>query len=209
MKKLLLALALTLSASALARAQAGGLERRIGDMFFGPVREARIETAVYVRRGDETTEGPRLLTARLSYTPDGKRSDAETYGMDGNLVQRFVRVYDDAGQVVEQENYDGQNRLVMRVVSRPDAGEELTYDGDGNLKGTRTYDAADIDRLWPKAPPPCSEEGSGGSPERRTRQTCEYDSRGNVSRLVTYLRVGGTAEYLPTAVTYYTVTYYQ
>ena len=46
MKKLLLTLALALSTSALARAQTGGLERRVGDMFFGPVREARIETAV-------------------------------------------------------------------------------------------------------------------------------------------------------------------
>lgn len=206
MKKLLLTLALTLSTPALARAQTGGVERRIGDMFSGPVQEARVETAVYVMRDGELVEGTRRLTARLSYTPDGKRRDAESYGMDGKLLQRLVQVYDNEGREVEQEVYDGQNKLLRRVVSRPDAGEVLTYDGEGNLKEMKAYDDTS-DRLWPKMPPPCSEEGASSTPERRTRQTCQYDSRKNVFKLITYL--GGVAEDVPSAVTYYTVTYYR
>lgn len=208
MKRLLLTLALTLSTSAFARAQTGGLERRVGDMFFGPVREARIETALYVMRNGELVEGPRLLTARLSYTPDGKRRDYENHGRDGALLQRFIHVYDDAGRVVEQETYDGQDRLLSRVVFRPGAAEKLTYDAEGNLKETRTYDADAEDRLWPKAPPRCTEEMAGGS-GTRTRRACEYDSRGNVSRLVTYPWDEQAAKYVPSAVTYYTVTYYR
>lgn len=153
MKKLLLSLALALAAAA-AHAQAGGLERRDGDIFVGPVREARVETASYVKQDGAIVEGPRRLAASVSYSEDGKRSEDENYAEDGTLRLKLVRVYDDQGRVIEQEIYDGRGGLQAKVVSRPDAGEVSTYGADGKLRQrvvtvrgedgsteTRTYDA--------------------------------------------------------------------
>jgi antitoxin component YwqK of YwqJK toxin-antitoxin module len=155
MKKLLLALALTLSTSALARAQTGGLERRIGDALVGPVHTARGETAVYVRQDGALVEGPRRLSSSVSYSEDGKRREEESYAEDGTLRQRFVEVYDDAGRMTEQESYNGRGGLLAKVVARPDAGEVLTYGpdsklrqrvitvrGEGGVTESRTYDAS-------------------------------------------------------------------
>lgn len=137
MKKLLLALALTLSASALARAQAGGIERRDGDAFAGPVRSARIETALFVKQGDVFVEGPRRLLAAVSYSPDGKRRIYDDFFEEGMLRQRIVEVYDSAGRVLERLVYDERDELLKRLVYKPDTGEELKFDGGGRLL-TRT-----------------------------------------------------------------------
>jgi antitoxin component YwqK of YwqJK toxin-antitoxin module len=155
MKRLLLPLTLTLAASASALAQTGGLERRDGDVFVGPVRTARVETARYVKQDGALVEGPRRLSASASYSEDGKRSEQEEYAEDGTMQQRIVHVYDDAGRLVEQEIYDGRGGLTAKVVSRPDAGEVVTYGPDGKLQQrvvtvrgengvteTKTYDAS-------------------------------------------------------------------
>lgn len=133
MKSLLLSTALALAASATALAQAGGLERRDGDTLVGHVRAARVETASYVKQDGALVEGPRRLSASVSYSEDGKRSEYEDYAEDGTPRSRIVHVYDDAGRVIEQENYDGRGVLQSKVVSRPDAGEVLTYGPDGRL----------------------------------------------------------------------------
>ena len=281
MKRLLLTLALTLSASAHAFAQSGGLERRVGDALVGPVREARIETANYVRRGGELVEEPRHVSSIVSYTPDGKRCDQREYADDGaTLIKRFVQVYDDAGRVAEHETYDWRDRLLEKVVFRFDEGETLTYDGEGNLKQrvvteqrdggvteTRRYGASGA--LLSRSVIERGESGAtmksydaygalrgettvsrradgahvseyqsydaGGAPTRRRvstadarsgvidtaddrpdrkgisriRQTREYDARGNLSKLVVYVWDKEAGDYVPSYVSYYTVTYYR
>lgn len=127
------ALALAASASAFAR-QAGGPEVRDGDVFVGPVRAVRVEAATYVRRDGVLVEGPRILSHTYSYSEDGRRSEYEKYAADGTPRGRAVSVYDDAGRRVEYSFYSEGDRLVSRVISKPDEGEDLYYDGDGTLR---------------------------------------------------------------------------
>lgn len=280
MKRHLLSVALTLTASASALAQTGGLERRNGDALVGPVRTARVETASYVKQDGALVEGPRRLSSSISYSEDGKHREEESYAEDGTLRQRFVGVYDDAGRVIEQESYDGRGVLQAKVVSRPDAGEVLTYGPDGNLRQravttrgengvseTKTYDAGgalirrgvlerveggavlktyDVqgalrgeatarrgeggghvnDERWYDANgAPTAHRvathvaGSGngelsverarGSQVERTRVTREYDSRGNVVKSVSHVWDNAAGDFAPSAVTYYTLTYYR
>jgi len=135
-KRLLLSLTLTLAASALASArQAGGLEVREGDMYVGPVRAVRVETAAYTRQQDGAlVEGPRKLSVTHSYSEDGKRREVETYAADGTLRDRNVSVYDDAGRNVEDSLYSEGGRLIRKIISKPDEGETLYYYGDGTLR---------------------------------------------------------------------------
>src|SRR5205085_12531521 len=108
-KRILLTLTLVLAASATAFAQqASGLELRYGDMFVGPVRTVRVETASYVKRDGALVEGPRRLSFAVSYSEDGKRSEWEYYAADGTLRDRSVIVYDDRGRMVEQYYYSGR-----------------------------------------------------------------------------------------------------
>src|SRR5919198_5089306 len=135
MKRLLVALVLALSASSGAGAQQKGfVEFRTGDAIVGHVKSVRIETALFSKVDGALVEGPRRLTVSVNYSPDGKRSEYEGYAPDGTLRQRYVHVYDDSGHLLEQSNYDGQNRLLSRFVFRPEAGEKLVYGGDGALK---------------------------------------------------------------------------
>jgi antitoxin component YwqK of YwqJK toxin-antitoxin module len=280
MKRLLLPLTLALFAPAAAHAQSGGLERRNGDMFVGPVRAARVETAAYVKQDGALVEGPRRLSASTSYSEDGKRSEHEDYAEDGRLRRRDVNVYDDAGRLIEQEVYDGSNSLVAKIVSKPDAGEVLTYGPDGSIRQrvvtvhgengvteTKTYDASgallergvlehsdggvvsktydangtlrretttrhgELDarlneeqRYGANGAPAARRvanigAGSGdinvsverprGSQVERTRVTREYDPRGNLVKSVSYVWDKATGDFAPSAVVYYTVTYYR
>lgn len=144
--------ALSLSASA----QERSVEFRQGDAFRGPVRSARIESAVYGRVDGRLVEGPRRLVSLSTYAPDGKRREQEGYAPDGALMNRYVYAYDDAGNEVEMSVFDGAGNLQMKRVYHPWAGEVLIYNGDGSLrersvslKGpdgtlaeTRTYDGS-------------------------------------------------------------------
>lgn len=240
---LLLPLTLALLAPASALAQSVGLERRDGDVFVGPVRAARGETAVYVRQDGALVEGPRRLSFSVAYSEDGKRSEQEDYAEDGTTRQRVVRVYDDAGRVIEQESYDGRGVLLAKVVSRPDAGEVLSYGPDGKLRQrvvtargeggvteSRTYDASGA--LLESGVPgngangapaarrvatlstgssdvAVSAERPRGSQFEKTRVTREYDTRGNVVKSVSYVWDKAAGDFAPSAVYYYTVTYYR
>ena len=134
-KRLLLSLALTLAASASVFAQqAGGLERRNGDLFVGPVRTARAERAVYVKQDGALVEGPRRLTFAVSYSEDGRRRDYENYTEDGAMRARNLIVYDERGRMVEQYYYAGRANLIAKIISKPDEGEVLNYTGDGSLR---------------------------------------------------------------------------
>ena len=281
MKKLLSALLLSLSLSAFASAQQRAVEFRQGDAFKGPVKRARIERATFSRVDGRLVEGPRSLVVVSTYTPDGKRKEYEGYAPDGTLRQRYVYVYDDAGNQVEMSSFDGGGKLLMMKVYRPATGETLTYNGDGSLRERRvvinrpdgtqaethlydgggalreravnerdgktsvwsTYGAdgalkrRDVHALNYGGPhhtesktyaPDGSvagrrvsdvdaavsdlreteERGGGGSP-RKTRETREYDSRRNLTKLVNFSWNAETGEYEPAAVSYYTVEYYR
>jgi hypothetical protein len=133
-KRHLLSMALTLAASASAFAQTGGVEVREGDMYVGPVREVRVETATYVKQDGVLVEGPRKLSYTQSCSEDGKRCESESYAAEGVTRWRSVHVYDDGGRVVETNLYSGHDTLTTRIVRKPDEGEELYYYGDGSLR---------------------------------------------------------------------------
>ncbi|MBC7930297.1 MAG: hypothetical protein H7Z38_06970 [Rubrivivax sp.] len=134
MRQLLFVLTLTLAAATFAAAQQRNVEFRNGDALRGPVQSVRLERAYFFKLDGTTYEGPRRLVAAASYSPDGKRSEQVAYGKDGAQRNRYVHLYDDSGNQLEQSNYDGQNNLLSRFVYRPDAGENLTYNGDGTLR---------------------------------------------------------------------------
>ena len=280
MKRLLFALflfALPLSASARQKS----VEFRQGDAIRGPVRSVRIERATFSRVDGRLVEGPRHLVVLSTYTPDGKRKEYEGYAPDGTLRDRYVHLYDDAGNEVEMSKFDGRGDLQMKRVYLPAAGETLTYNGDGSLRErrvvlkradgtqaeTQVYDGSgalkersvnerdaktsvwstynadgslkkrDVHALNYGGPhrtetqtyaPDGSVAGrrvsdvdagvtdlrataerGGGGPPRKTRETREYDSRRNLSKLVNFSWNAETGEYEPVAVSYYTIEYYR
>jgi antitoxin component YwqK of YwqJK toxin-antitoxin module len=279
-KRTLLTLTLVLAASATAFAQkASGLELRYDDMFVGPVRTVRVETASYVKRDGELVEGPRRLSFTNSYSEDGKRREWEYYAADGALRDRSVIVYNDGGRVVEQYSYRGSGRLNAKSISKPDEGETLNYDGDGRLRsrsviviredGSREVNLYNADgtlkkrlvvksgdwgmnakyydvnsRLLAEDDSRYGEGGkqvieeqrydANGAPVNRevtnarygpdgfesdvlkpdgahvkTRGTWERDAHGNPVKRIEYIWDEAAGDYMPTTVTYYTVTYYR
>jgi hypothetical protein len=281
MKKLLSALLLSFSLSILASGQERSVEFRQGDALRGPVKVARVERATFSRVDGRLVEGPRSLVVVSTYTPDGKRKEYEGYAPDGTLRQRYVYVYDDAGKQVEMSSFGGGGKLLMRKVSDPPLGEELTYDGEGKLRERRVvikradgtlaeiqiYDGggALVERsvnerdsktsVWStygadgklkkrdvhalnyggphrtesKTYAPdgsvvgrrvsdvdaavsdlrATEERGGGGAPRKTRETREYDSHRNPTKLTSFSWNAETGEYEPASVSYYTVEYYR
>jgi hypothetical protein len=136
MKKLLSALLLSLSLSSLAYGQRS-VEFRQGDAFRGAVRSARIERATFSRVDGRLVEGPRQLVSVSNYAPDGKRREGEGYAPDGKLRNRYVHIWDDAGNEIEVSVFDGAGKLQMKRVYLPSTGETLTYNGDGSLRERR------------------------------------------------------------------------
>jgi len=133
MRKVLLAFAASLLTIPSAAAQQGRVEFRRGDAFHGPVKTVRMERAEFIMRDGEPVEGERRLVAVINYTPDGKRSEKESYLPDGKLRQKSVHVYDDGGDLVEEEHYDGEKALLSKKVYVRRGDELWTYDGDGKL----------------------------------------------------------------------------
>lgn len=111
-----------------------GLEFRTGDALRGLVREARIEHATFSREDGRLVEGPRRLSAVVSYTPDGKTRDYQGYAPDGSPGRRYVEVFDDAGNLVDKSIFDGKGRLLDRTLYRRTPAEALTFNADGSLR---------------------------------------------------------------------------
>lgn len=133
MKTTLYALAATLLVAPPASAQQKRLEFRIGDALHGPIKTARLERTLVAVRDGEEVEGERQLLAVINYTPDGKRSETESYSPDGGLRERRVQVYDDGGNLVEDERRDAADRVLDKKVYVRRGDEMLTLDGDGKL----------------------------------------------------------------------------
>jgi antitoxin component YwqK of YwqJK toxin-antitoxin module len=281
LKRALSASLLFFALSVAASARQKTVEFRTGDAFKGPIQSARIEDATFSRVDGVLVEGPRQLSSVSTYTPDGKREEQESYAPDGTLRNRYVHVYDDAGNEIEMAWFDGKGDLRIRVITRPAAGERLTYNGDGSLrersvaiKGadgtlaeTRLYDGNGALKersvntkeggvsTWSTYRPDGSlkkstrhtpnyggshhseeknyapdgtvvrrrvsdvdaaagdlravEEKRGVVRQDRTRETREYDSRGNLSKVVNYVWNESAGEFEPSAVSYCTITYYR
>ena len=151
----------------------------------GSLRERR----VFVRRPDGTHaetltyDGSDALVERSVNERDGETSVWSTYRADGSLKRRAVHSL----------NYGGPHRT-----------ETQTYAPDGSVVGRRVSDV-DAGASGLRA----TEERSNGGPPRRTRETREYDSRRNLSKLTAFRWNAETGEYEPFAVSYYTVEYYR
>ncbi|MET0650529.1 MAG: hypothetical protein ABW208_28295 [Pyrinomonadaceae bacterium] len=151
--------------------------------------ESLRERRVVIKRPDGTQaetqlyDGSGALRERSVNERDGKTSVWSTYGADGSLKKRDVHAL----------NYGGPHRT-----------ETKTYAPDGSVAGSRVSDVdAGVRQLR------ATEERGDGGPPRRTRETREYDSRGNLSKLTSFRLNAETGEYEPAAVSYYTVEYYR
>lgn len=151
----------------------------------GKLRERR----VVVKRADGTQaetqvyDGSGALLERSVNERDGKTSVWSTYRADGSLKRRDEHSLD----------YGGPHRT-----------ESKSYAPDGTAAGHRvaTSDAASRDLR-------ATETKGDGRPPRATRETREYDSRRNLSKIVNYRWNAETGEYEPFSVSYYTIEYYR
>ena len=151
----------------------------------GSLRERR----VVIKRPDGTQAETRLydgsgaLKERSVNERDGKTSVWSTYGADGTLRKRDVHAL----------NYGGPHRT-----------ETSHYAPDGSVVGRRVSDVdASISDLR------ATSEGVDGRAPKKMRETREYDSRRNLSKLTTFRWNAETEEYEPTAISYYTIEYYR
>ncbi len=156
------------------------------------------------------------------------------YNGDGSLRERRV-VTRSPGGGVEQRVYDGEGALRERAETKtaggvavvkvygpdgvlkrsiengPGAGPGLrhsvqqSYNPDGTVYGRRVSDfAADASGMEMRA----DNDGYNPGP-KRTRETREFDSRKNLSRITRHVWNEATNDYELSEVTYYTVTYYR
>lgn len=196
----------------------------------GSLRLRRV--SVYDDAGNEIEhsvfDGKGQLQTRVVVRPaEGERL---TYDGDGSLRERRVEVKTSDG--IEERAYDGDGALKERSVLAREGGVSVmktykpdgtlkrsgehgasgarrtvyqTYNPDGTVSGRRVSDfATDASAMEIRA----DNDGYNPGP-RKTRETREFDSRRNLSRLTSYVWNEATGEYEPSSVTYYTVTYYR
>ena len=156
------------------------------------------------------------------------------YEGDGSLRERLVIVRGWDGQRLGTMVYDGAGALKERHVGTREGGLFVwsVYRPDGTLKRRDTHaldsggrrrtvlqtynergvlvrrrvlesDAAATERRS------AVETGSGDGEPPRTRDTREYDSHKNPSKLTRYSWSEAAGGYEPSSVTYYTITYYR
>jgi hypothetical protein len=175
---------------------------RKGDLHMRKVYrpEAR-ETLTY--NGDGSLRERRVVTLR----PDGTQAEYRTYGGDGALQERSVNVKEGGVSVWSTYGPDGALKKDARHSLNYGGAhhtELQTYAPDGAVVGRRVADS-DARATDLRA----TEDRGDGGPPRQTRQTREYDSRRNLSKLVRLRWNAETGVYEPSAVTYYTITYYR
>ncbi len=176
-------------------------------------------------------DGKGALQMRRVYRPETR--ETLTYNGDGTLRERSVSLLRADGTLAETRTYDGGGALKERSVNERDDKTSVwsTYRADGSLKKrdehsldyggphrteTQTYsaDGSVVARRVSDVDAGVSDlratvEAGDGGPPRKTRETREYDSRRNLSRLTNYTWNAEAGDYEPAAVTYYTVTYYR
>lgn len=159
------------------------------------------ETMTY--NGDGSLRERRVVTLR----PDGKLAEVRLYDGDGALKSRNVNTKENGVSVWSNYGPDGVLRREIRHslnFGGPHHTELQTFAPDGSPVWRRVSDVdANVYDLR------ATEEGSDGGPPRKTRETREYDSHKNLLKLTSFKWNAETGEYEPTAVSYYTLTYYR
>jgi len=159
---------------------------------------------------------------RLVYNGDGSLRERRvvTKSPDGMVIE--LRVYDGGGALSERSETRMEGGVAVVKVYGPDgvlkrSGErgpgpaggrqmvEQSYNPDGTVFGRRvsavTHASSEmVERV-------SVNDGHNPGP-RKTRETREYDSRKNLSKMVNSIWNEATNEFEPKVVTYYTVTYY-
>jgi hypothetical protein len=164
-------------------------------------RPATGETLTY--NGDGSLRERRVVLNR----PDGTQAETHLYDGSGALLERSVNERDAKTSVWSTYRADGS--LKRRDVHTLNYGgphhtESKTYAPDGSVTGRRVSDAdAGVRDLR------AAEERSDGAAPRKTRETREYDSHKNLSKLTNFRWNAETGEYEPFAVSYYTIEYYR
>jgi hypothetical protein len=191
LKRLLSASILLAALAGAAPARQKAVESRDGDAFKGPVKSVSIERADYRRVKGVLVEGPRRVISLVSYALDGKSREYVDYAPDGSVLNRFTHVYDDSGNESEMSWFDAKGDLNTRRVYVPQAGETLTYNGDGSLRdrrvAVRSYDGKLIEsRLY---------DADGALKERRANELVDglrvwntYRADGTLKQRDTYTR---------------------
>lgn len=160
---------------------------------------------------------------RLVYNGDGSLRERRVVNKspDGMVIE--LKVYDGEGALTERSETKKEGGLAVVRVYGPDgvlkrSGErgpgaagghqtvEQSYNPDGTVFGRKVWavthaSSAMVERT-------SVNEGHNPGP-RKTRETREYDSRKNLSKIVNHVWNEATNEYEPVAVTYYIVTYYR
>ncbi len=156
-----------------------------------------------------TYKGGSLSERRVSTLgPDGRTAETRIYDGDGALKERSVIEREGGATIQRTSGPDG----VLKRSAENGPGEggarrtvNQTYSADGSVYGRRVADVAiqagtmDISTV--------NERFNPGP--RKTRETREHDSHRNLSKLTTYVWNEATGEYEPSAVSYYTITYYR
>lgn len=182
-----------------------------------------VEVSVFDGRGD--------LRMKRVYRP--ATGETLTYDGDESLRSRRVIIRGSDGKLAETLTYDGSGALVERSVNEHDEKTSVwsTYGPDGSLKRRDVHalntggphrtetqvfarDGAVVGRRVSNVDAAISDlratvEKPGGAPPRKTRETREYDSRKNLSKITTFTLNAETGEYEPTTVSYYTIEYYR
>lgn len=187
---------------------------------------------VYDDAGSETEvsvfDGGGNLQVRVVRHPAA--GEKLTYSGDGSLRERRVEVKTSDG--IEERVYDADGALTERSVLAREGGVSVmkTYKPDGTLKRSVEHGAGGARRAVYQTYNPdgtvsgrrvsdfatdasateIRSDNDGYNPgPRKTRETREYDSRKNLSKLTKYVWNEGEGAYEPSSVTYYTVTYYR
>ena len=163
-------------------------------------RPAEGETLTY--NGDGSLR-ERRVTAR---TPEGV--EGMVYDGDGALKERSVVVREGGSSVLRTYRPDGTLKKSTEA-SRGGGGlhrsVDQTYKPDGTVYGRRLAEVSDGGGMMDMRV--VNEGYNPGA--RKTRETREYDSRRNLSKLVRYVWNEAAGDYEPSSVTYYTITYYR
>lgn len=167
----------------------------------------------YVHSPDETLTfdgAGRLLLRRVVIwnARRDKMKEVLSYNGAGALVKREVNSVDEAGKQSTWTTYGPDGKAVNQAVHSlnyggPHRTEQQLLNADGSVAGRRvaTSDAG-VRRLE------VAESSADGAARRKTSQEREYDSHGNLSRLVDLRWSDAKGAYEPVAVTYYVMTYY-
>lgn len=97
------------------------------DSLIGPVRTVQIQTAQFSNQAGQWVEGPRELSASITYDVRGNKTEA----IGSAFVGKTLYAYNARGDLTETLSYSPDSSLSERTV--------YTYDAKGNLMETVSY----------------------------------------------------------------------